>query len=49
MEKGNFEEKSEYCFKLADNLGIGVLDYHTLRFVLKKSYADPIVKLEEAT
>ena len=40
IEKGNFEEKSKFCFAMYDILENGVLDIFTLREVLKKSYVN---------
>lgn len=40
IEKGNFEEKSKFCFAMYDILENGVLDIFTLREVLKKSFVN---------
>ena len=48
IEKGNFEEKTKFCFAMYDILENGVLDIFTLREVFKKSYIEQIVSLEDA-
>ena len=40
IEKGNFEEKTKFCFAMNDILENGVLDIFTLREVFKKSYIE---------
>jgi Ca2+-binding EF-hand superfamily protein len=47
IEKGSFEHKVKYCFAMYDILENGVLDIYTLREVLKKSYVNYIVVLED--
>jgi Ca2+-binding EF-hand superfamily protein len=47
IEKGTFEEKCKFCFQMYDILENGVLDIYTLREVLKKSYVNNIIALED--
>jgi Ca2+-binding EF-hand superfamily protein len=48
IEKGTFEEKAKFCFAMYDILENGVLDIFTIREVLKKSFVNAILQLEEA-
>jgi len=48
IEKGTFEDKCKFCFAMYDILENGVLDIFTLREVLKKSYVNQILQLEQA-
>lgn len=47
VEKGTFEEKCRFCFSMYDILDNGCLDIYTLREVLKKSYVNSIIILED--
>ena len=46
IERGSFDEKCLYCFEMYDIYGTGILDIVTLRYLLKKSYSEVIIKLE---
>ena len=35
IERGNFDEKVEFCFSLYDIYGLGVLETHTLREICR--------------
>lgn len=47
IEKGSFDDKAKFCFTMYDILENGALDIYTLREVLKKSYVNYIVVLED--
>lgn len=46
-EKGNFLQKCEYAFEIYDMLEFRHLDIFTLREVLKKSYVNQLILMEE--
>jgi Ca2+-binding EF-hand superfamily protein len=48
IERGNLDEKSDYCFKMYDVYGTGALDIFTLREVLNRSYSRHFIGLERA-
>ena len=47
VERGSFDEKCAYCFEMYDVFGTGILDIYTLRQLLKRSYSEVVVELEQ--
>ena len=47
IERGNFDEKSQYCYQVYDIYGQGLLDIYTLRQLLKRSYSEIVVGLDK--
>ena len=47
VERGTFDEKCQYCFEMYDIYGTGILDIYTLRQLLKRSYSEVVVQLEQ--
>mmetsp|Transcript_32799 Transcript_32799/g.23719 ORF Transcript_32799/g.23719 Transcript_32799/m.23719 type:complete len:140 (-) Transcript_32799:1259-1678(-) len=48
IERGNFDQKCQYCFSMYDIYDKGVLDIYTIREILKRSYSGMIITLEES-
>jgi hypothetical protein len=48
VERGNLDEKCDYCYKMYDLFGTGALDIFTLREVLNRSYSRHFIGLEKA-
>ena len=46
VERGTFDEKTNYCFSMYDVMEQGFLDLYSLRQVLKKSFTSHIIILE---
>ena len=49
IERGNFNEKCQYCFEIYDAYGLRTLDIYTLRQLLKKSFSEVIINLEKVS
>jgi len=48
VERGTFDEKVEYCWIMYDVMEQNYLDVFSLRQVLKKSYTQQLVSLDQA-
>ena len=48
MERGNLEQKIDYCYRILDVFDIGILDIFTLREVLIRSFSQHIMALEKS-
>ena len=48
VERGTFDEKIEYCWIMYDVMEQNYLDVFSLRQVLKKSYTQQMVSLDQA-
>jgi Ca2+-binding EF-hand superfamily protein len=48
VERGSFDEKCKYCFAMYDVLEQNYLDLYSLREVMKRTFTQHIVNLEQA-